>query len=242
MERDAKGLAIVIRSIPVRDYDRLLTLFSPSLGLMNVVSYGARKSVRSVKAPLYTEGNFSLEKGRRGWSLKDIDVISTHEGLHDDLDISQSAMLFSDLILVSRTAEPELYSLYVSALDALESHPYEKVVNAFVTCFLLQEGLSGDYISCPSCGKVFSKEEVLGFRPDMGVAVCPDCDTMSMTLILPPNARAYLKRIQEVGIEKAMDLTVSPEQEHRVFRYLLRTLLLSFPEKLRSIEHGIWKI
>ena len=169
MERDAKGLAIVIRSIPVRDYDRLLTLFSPSLGLMNVVSYGARKSVRSVKAPLYTEGNFSLEKGRRGWSLKDIDVISTHEGrgwslkdidvisthegLHDDLDISQSAMLFSDLILVSRTAEPELYSLYVSALDALESHPYEKVVNAFVTCFLLQEGLSGDYISCPSCGK-----------------------------------------------------------------------------------------
>ena len=196
MERDAKGLAIVIRSIPVRDYDRLLTLFSPSLGLMNVVSYGARKSVRSVKAPLYTEGNFSLEKGRRGWSLKDIDVISTHEGLHDDLDISQSAMLFSDLILVSRTAEPEL----------------------------------------------FSKEEVLGFRPDMGVAVCPDCDTMSMTLILPPNARAYLRRIQEVGIEKAMDLTVSPEQEHRVFRYLLRTLLLSFPEKLRSIEHGIWKI
>ena len=187
MERDAKGLAIVIRSIPVRDYDRLLTLFSPSLGLMNVVSYGARKSVRSVKAPLYTEGNFSLEKGRRGWSLKDIDVISTHEGLHDDLDISQSAMLFSDLILVSRTAEPELYSLYVSALDALESHPYE-------------------------------------------------------TLILPPNARAYLRRIQEVGIEKAMDLTVSPEQEHRVFRYLLRTLLLSFPEKLRSIEHGIWKI
>ena len=84
MERDAKGLAIVIRSIPVRDYDRLLTLFSPSLGLMNVVSYGSRKSVRSVKAPLYTEGNFSLEKGRRGWSLKDIDVISTHDYLYEE--------------------------------------------------------------------------------------------------------------------------------------------------------------
>ena len=50
MERESKGLAIVIRSTKIRERDRLLTLFSPSMGIVNVVSYGARKSIRCVKA------------------------------------------------------------------------------------------------------------------------------------------------------------------------------------------------
>ena len=79
MDRDSKGLAIVIRSTAIRENDRLLTLFSPSLGFVSAVSYGARKSIKGVKAPLYTEGTFSLEKGRRGMTLKDVDVISTHD-------------------------------------------------------------------------------------------------------------------------------------------------------------------
>ena len=120
MERDAKGLAIVIKSTKIKERDRLLTLFSPSLGIISAVSYGVRKSIRSIRAPLYTEGTFSLEKGRSGMTLKDIDVISTHDRLLEDLDLSQAAMLFSDLILTSRSEEPELYSLYSSALDALE--------------------------------------------------------------------------------------------------------------------------
>lgn len=242
MDRDAKGLAIVIRSSDIRDYDKLLTLFSPSMGLIDIVSYGARKSVKSVKAPLYTEGNFSLEKGRRGWTLKDIDVISTHERILEDLDLRQSAMLFSDLVLLAKTAEPELYALYTSSIDALESYPFEKVVSIFITLFLSIEGLSGDYLTCPSCGREFGNDEVLGFRPDMSVAVCHDCDTLSMSLILPPNARLYLRRVQESGLDKALDFAISPEQEHRIFRYLLRCLLVSFPHRLKSLEFGIWRI
>ena len=78
MDRDSKGLAVVLRSERLRENDRLLTLLSVPLGLVSVVSYGARKSIRCVRAPLYTEGVFSLSLSRGNrWSLKDIDVIST---------------------------------------------------------------------------------------------------------------------------------------------------------------------
>ena len=67
MEHEAKGLGIVIRTENARESDRVCTIFSPSLGLIRAMSYGARKSVKSIKAPLYTEGTFSLEKNSIGW-------------------------------------------------------------------------------------------------------------------------------------------------------------------------------
>ncbi len=242
MEHDSKGLAIVIKSDKIRENDRMLTLFSPSLGILHVVSYGARKSIRTVKAPLYTEGNFSLENSRKGTVLKDIDVIATHDALLDDLDRVQSAMLFSDLVLTSRSADPELYALYTSALDALETEPYEKVTVEFIVHFLLIEGLSPDFTHCPVCSRPFRQDEILGFSASEGVPVCHDCDTMQGTLLLPPNARAYLRRSVELSFSEALSLVVSEEQEHRIFRYLLRTLPFSFPGKLRSLEFGIWNI
>ena len=242
MERDRKGLAMVVRSASIKDNDRLLTLFSPSLGLLDVVSYGARKSIRTVKAPLYTEGNFSIEKGRRGWTLKDIDVISTHDYILSDLARSQAAMLFSDLVMTGRDASPELYSLLADAIDLLETDSAEKVAVEFIVHYLALAGISGDYRTCPVCGRAYGRDEILGFSSAEGIAVCHDCDTMGGALLLPPNARAYLGRSLEMGIRESMSLSVSEAQEHRIFRYLLRTLPLSFPGKLRSLEYGIWDL
>ena len=223
MDRDSKGLAIVIRSTAIRENDRLLTLFSPSLGFVSAVSYGARKSIKGVKAPLYTEGTFSLEKGRRGMTLKDVDVISTHDYIAEDLDRTQAAM-------------------HTDALDLLETEDAEKVAVEFIVHFLAIEGLSGDYVSCPVCGRPYGSTEILGFSASEGVAVCHDCDTMDGALLLPPNARAYLRRSLEMDLPASLSLGVSSEQEYRIFRYLLRTLPYSFPGKLRSLEYGIWKL
>ena len=126
MDRDTKGLAVVARSERIRENDRMLTLFSPSLGIVKVISYGARKSIRCVRAPLYTEGVFSISLSRSSsWSLKDIDVISTHDYLSEDLEKNMAASLFSEIVISGRDASAELYSLYTSALDALEFYNSE---------------------------------------------------------------------------------------------------------------------
>ena len=45
-----------------------------------------------------------------------------------------------------------------------------------------------------------------------------------------------------LDIRESMDLRISPEQRHRIFRYMLRSLSLSFPGRLGSLEHGIWEL
>lgn len=242
MEHEAKGLGIVIRTENARESDRVCTIFSPSLGLIRAMSYGARKSVKSIKAPLYTEGTFSLEKSIRSgrWSIRDIDVIATHGYLSEDLERNMAAALFSDLVITSRTADSSLYKLYTYAIDLLEEADVEKVAIAFIVHFLSEEGMSGDYISCPVCQRPYRDDEILGFSSIEGVPVCSECDTMGSSLILPPNARRYVRRTLELDMDNAVLLSVSDLQRHRIFRYFLRLLRLSFPGKLRSIESGIW--
>ena len=243
MERDSKGLAVVIRSERVRENDRMLTLFSVPLGITKVISYGARKSIKCVRASLYAEGVFSLSRSRSAlWSLKDIDVISTHDYLLEDLGKNMAAALFSDMVISGRDAGPELYSLYTGALDLLEFYDAESVVISFIAHYLRLAGLSGDYERCPVCQRIYGEDEVLGFSDAEGVAVCSECDTMSGSLILPPNARRFLARTLSLDIRESMDLRISPEQRHRIFRYMLRSLSLSFPGRLGSLEHGIWEL
>ena len=243
MDRDTKGLAVVARSERIRENDRMLTLFSPSLGIVKVISYGARKSIRCVRAPLYTEGVFSISLSRSSsWSLKDIDVISTHDYLSENLEKNMAASLFSEIVISGRDASAELYSLYTSALDALEFYNSENVVISFIVHAMKLLGLSGDYEICPVCQRAFREDEILGFSDTEGVAVCSECDTMSGSLILPPNARRFIQRTLSLSLKDSMDLHTSAEQRHRIFRYMLRSLSLSFPGKLESLEHGIWEL
>ena len=174
--------------------------------------------------------------------FKDIDVISTHGYLLEDLGKNMAAALFSDMVISGRDAGPELYSLYTGALDLLEFYDAESVVISFIAHYLRLAGLSGDYERCPVCQRIYGEDEVLGFSDAEGVAVCSECDTMSGSLILPPNARRFLARTLSLGIRESMDLRISPEQRHRIFRYMLRSLSLSFPGRLGSLEHGIWEL
>lgn len=244
MDRDQKGLAIAVRSVDSGENSRIITLLGPSIGIIEAVFYGARKSTRGIKVPVYAEGSYSLyrngENGR--WSIKDVDVISYHEPVSQDLGKSMAAMLFSELAMASGSADAMLYSLFVSALDALEDHDEEKVAIDYIVHYMSSFGQSGNWRSCPLCQREYRDDEVIGFSAMEGVASCSDCDTMSMSFPLPPNARKYLMRTLELGFGDALRLSASKEQTHRIFRYMLRTLGMVFPGRLRSLEHGIWDL
>ena len=243
MERESKGLAIVAKSERVRESDRLLTLFSLPLGFVKIISYGAQKSIKAIKAPLYTEAVFSLSRSNSGkWVLKDIDVVSTHGFISEDLSKNMAAMLFSDIAISFKDSSETAYSLYAKSLDLLEFYDSERVAISFILHYLALQGLGSDYEACPVCSHVYGDEEILGFSDAEGVAVCFECDTMSRSLILPPNARRFLSRTLSLSIEDSLELRISDVQKHRIFRYMLRSLSLAFPGRLESLEHGIWEL
>ena len=74
-------MGIVLGKRNVKDNDVILSLLTPDRGILSVYVYGVRKSARAVRASLFTEGNFSLNKRSENGkvTLVDIDPLSFHE-------------------------------------------------------------------------------------------------------------------------------------------------------------------
>lgn len=243
MERDVKSLASVIKSEKKGERDRLLTLFSPSMGLFPVIVYGAQKSSKALQIPLYCEGNFSVyhmpEHNR--YSLKDADIIADRHVLLEDMDLMMSSSLLSELVMLSKSPDAELYRLYVDALDALcLFHGYKRVVIAFIIHFLNLFGILGGFDFCPVCQRGYHEDEILGYNVAEGVVCCLACDDFSQTMILPPNARKFLARTLELPFHDSLQLNISSAQTDRIFSYVLRLLKIVFPSRIRTLETGLW--
>ncbi|MBQ0070256.1 MAG: DNA repair protein RecO C-terminal domain-containing protein [Spirochaetales bacterium] len=166
-------------------------------------------------------------------------MISIHEGIGDDLDRIAWATLFSELVIKGRSVDGSIYRLYAESLDSMEEDDVDRTAIYFLVHYLALSGLCGDYRVCPSCGRAFGDEEILGFSTLTGTAVCRECDNLDGTLILPPNARKYLARVFESSLEEALSLGLSADAARRISRNLLRSLRYVIPAPLKTLESGL---
>ncbi len=242
MDRNESAPAIVISSQKRGDYDRLVTLLSPVWGIRRVVCYGARKSQKAAKASLYTEATFDIYSNpeRHVHSLVDLTVISDHGSVLSSLESAFAASLMSELILLEKGEEAEsLYDLFTASLDELDELSWRRILIQFILRYLDLAGFKLDFISCPVCGKPYTEKDILGFSSTLGVPCCPNCDNMSGELILPPNARAYLRDSLRTERERAMRFQISGNMEMRLLRYLTRSLPRILSVNLKCLESGL---
>lgn len=243
MERDHKGLFTVINSERSGERDRIITILSPSEGLLKARIYGAQKSAKSVKAPLFSDAVFSLYGQPGHLSVKDIDVINLRSGILDDIDRTTAAVLFSELAMASKIYDRPLYDLVAKALDALSiGLDYKRVCIMFIIKYLSMLGTFGDYEHCPVCQKVYSEDEILGYNSLVGASCCQNCSTGEENLLLPPNARAFIRESIKAEDDRILLFGLSDNQEERIFRFLLRLLKASFPSELKTLSSGMWPL
>lgn len=242
VDRSESALGIIIQTERFREKDRLVTLLSPALGCVKVLVYGAQKSIKAIKAPLYTEGTFVIYHNpeRNTRSLTDVTIISMHENLSQSLETSFAAALFSELILLQRGEDAAgYYGLLTEAIDVIDDENYERVAAQFILRYLDISGLGTDFVSCPSCQREYTKEEILGFSSQLNVPCCQSCDTMSKGFILPPSARAYLRDSLRCELGHALTFRISDEMAHRILRYLVRYASFALGCELKSVKSGL---
>lgn len=242
MDRNEKAPAIVIATERYRERDRKITLLSPVWGVVRVTVYGAQKSVKAIKAPLYTEGVFSLynTRERNTVSLVDIYPISIHENVSASLEASFAASLFSELVLLQKGEDaPAHYELFTSALDALDEDNFRIVSIQYILRYLDISGIGTDFISCPVCQRRYEDGEILGFSTALNVPSCENCDTMNRSFILPPRARSYLRDSLTVSFERALAFRISSEMSERLLRYLIRFASYALGRELKSVSSGL---
>lgn len=154
-----KAEGIVVKSIPYRNDDCILTLFTPLKGLMPLFlrnGYKAKKhagsgalSPLSVVEIIYTNGRGEL------YPCREISVVRHHLELRKNLSILQTACEI--LQLISRTQQPdkpapELYQLlllYLSKLPEI-THP-DVLASSFLLKLLRYEGVFPLLSHCSVC-------------------------------------------------------------------------------------------
>ncbi len=240
MDRDFKTLGIVIRKENRGERNALISILTPDMGLIEAVGFGSGRGAKSFISPLYGEGVFSLErKSENSIYLKDTEIITEHEWIKNDLDSIALSSLFSELVIKARVVDNAVYKLYTSVIDRMGEDKNDRAAVYFLTHFLIHEGLSGDWETCPGCGREYRTDEILGFSTLTSSAVCSSCDTLSSSLILPPNARSYVMWVSRSDIETALGYNISSTAVRRIRNYFLRSLEYVFPARLKSLESGL---
>lgn len=215
----------------------MVTVLSPVWGLRRVLVYGAQKSRKAVRAPLYTEAVFHIYNNRERnlCSLVDLNIISIHENVLSGLEANLSSSLMCEIIMDQRGEDaPAYYSLLTSCLDALDADNYQLVVIQFILRALALAGQGLSLSACPVCGRPYGSDEILGFSNQVASPCCHICDNLSGSLILPPNARRYLADSLALELPQALSLGLSGNMRRRIMRYMIRSYRFITASALKS--------
>jgi DNA repair protein RecO (recombination protein O) len=185
MGRSYKTEAVVLRSIRYSEADRVLHLFSLDRGRVNAIAKGVRKTGSRFGARLepLTRSALLLHEGRGELhTVSGADIISSQEAVRADSYTLSVGLIGAEAVLklhAEPEPQPRAYQGLCRFLDLLGG-PIERAHEpacdglglAFQLKLLALAGYLPHLVSCASCGR---DEQLIGFSPSAGGAVCAGC-------------------------------------------------------------------
>jgi DNA repair protein RecO (recombination protein O) len=173
--------AIVLRSFPVGEQDKLVVLFCREKGILRGVAKGARKfgnRFGSSLEPLTHVRVFYYEKERRELvTVSQCDILQSFFEAQRDYPTACTLAYFAELVeefIPSRAQEEIVFRLLLSTLKAVQAGGDPCLLSRYYEAWFLQaSGLLPDLKRCRRCRR---KLEAGGWlSPAMEGAYCPDC-------------------------------------------------------------------
>ena len=248
MHTELKGL--VVRTVDIKESDRLLTIYTDKLGLITASAKGSR-TLKSRKMPATTQfcySEFVLKSYGDKWMVSEASLIESFFGLRDSLEALSLAGYICEVVSEVGTAEPdeELMRLALNSLYALShrSHEADIVKAAFEMRCASVLGFMPDVHSCHKCDRTDATSYY--FNIMAGAIECYDCHKTSesehvslneehethIVTLLTQGARIALEYTVLAPLQKLFSFKLSGE-ERRMFceaaeRYLLNHLERGF--------------
>ncbi len=134
MERSYKVRGINLKSIPMGESDRLLTILTPELGLIQAIAPGSRKpkSTMGGRSGLFVVNELLIYKGRSLDRITQAETIESYPGLSRDLGKLAAGQYLAELVLyqaLSDQPQAELFFLLgehlsrISRAPTIQNHP-----------------------------------------------------------------------------------------------------------------------
>lgn len=214
-ERLYQTEAIVLSRLDYGEADRILVLYTPGRGKLDVIAKGARKNKSRLGPALdyFSRVSVELVKGRELDVVRGVESIDRFPRLSEDLEAYGHASYFVELVKAlteSREENRPVYELLASSLTLLNQGVEPWVLARHFEMALLYElGYRPELFQCVSCGRPI-EEQVNFFSAELGGMLCPECrnDDPSASP-LSVNAQKYLRLLEREGLAAVARLRLS---------------------------------
>ncbi len=213
--RSYKTEALVLRSIPTLEADRLLTLLTPGLGTLRVSVRGARRITSKLAGHVGTlnRAQLTLALGHTFDVVTGAEALETFPRLKADLERTATALYLAELagaLVPEHAPHPNAYALLLAALRALDGEaPLSPLLARYVELRLLEDGgFLPELGRCVVCGRSVEPGHHR-FAPVAGGLVCDDCQPgAGRVLDLSVDALKVLRHFARSGLAEGARVAV----------------------------------
>jgi len=128
MSRTYKATGINLKSIPIGESDRLLTIFTKEFGIIRAVAMGVRKGRSQIggRSELFVVNQLLIAKGKSLDKITQAETLQSYSGLGRNLGKLASSQYLAELVLsqaLSEQPQEELFGVFNEHLSRLENLP-----------------------------------------------------------------------------------------------------------------------
>lgn len=166
--------AVVLRTIPLGEADRIVTLMTEAHGRVRAVAKGIRRTQSKFGSRLEPTTHVSLQLylGKELDTITQAETITHFNEIRDDLQrFSRANVMMETVDQVSpeREPNPSLYRMLAGALGELDRENAPLVLAGFLLKLLSLEGFQPQLEACVACG---SASNLVAFDVDDGGLRC----------------------------------------------------------------------
>ncbi len=251
MQTEVKGL--VIRTVDIKETDRLITIFTDEMGVVTALARGARslKSRKMSTTMQFCYGSFVLyRQGDKYW-VKEAELIESFFDIRQTIEGLALANYIAEILsdVTVSEAEHELLRLSLNSLYAIANGKYslEKIKAVFEIRAASILGFMPDILSCHKCGERHGDFffDIMG-----GIIECqacreraakmheehPDPHEAHIISILSEGAKTALGYSVYSPLERVFSFNISFEDMHLFSRAAEEYLLNQIGHSFKSLE------
>jgi DNA repair protein RecO (recombination protein O) len=239
--------AVVLRRRDYLDADRILTLFTPSQGKLEVIAKGVRKTTsrKAGHLELFTHAQLLVAQARTWDIVTEAATVENFRYMREDLEKISRASYVCELVDAFSEAEDENFPMWELLLFTLRAIDEHGLTAHFDTHVLLRwfelhlmslTGFEPQLFSCLACEVQITPVRNYLSLAEGGV-LCPKCGAnYSGAEELEVDVLKVMRFLQSRPWDEVVQLTVRPHVMRQVDNLLYRYLLTLLERQLKSTD------
>ena len=227
-----KTTAIVLRTYDLKDYDKIVVLYSRERGLIRAVAKNVKRHKSLLKGRIepMTASEFIIFEGRNLDSISQADITETFKNLRKDFNKITFGLYFCELSSAfGLENDPQSESFYEFLFESLkklecadETTMIENLLVAFEYNIIAIAGYAPVFNICGSCRTKIHMGDDLLFSANMGMAICKRCNPKNSSLIeINLNLYKYLLGLADKSISLSnLELSTVTKAHNLLFDYI----------------------